>query len=731
MSYINEFPHGRMWDSDLRQILEMYNTVKGLPDSWETFSNQMHNDWNNLKQFVNTYFTNLDVQNEINRKIDALVADGTIDAMLKAEFRVYTTEINARMHTLETRMNTFTALPNESTTGDAELLDARIDYKGNEWANVGEHIRGVTGNIHPSNMYGITPTGNLIPYWCEKTLPLQFVYTTGDDKLNIVPHHSLNTYVVGVELGESYWFSTTKWWALTDENDNLIRGCGVNGTLLDRITIDDERVRKLYVSTDIATPMVAKKRTPNPNAKIAWYDPLTSGSVGGLQLDGNAVTMSHISAAKPLGNLIPYFSDMILKGTYCYGRPDYKVIMSKNDAYTCYRFPIDPTKVYYFSKVWSVAVTTKDDVVLSNIPDTTAGAIDSLDMREFPNAYYLYFSTANTNPYVSVDGVNIASNGYTLEGLSMGEDVEPIALTSLAYPIGKPLPLQFSSVMQNDDCYHTLYPPSKNIKMYDSHLDLTGDTAGLVSYTLGNYDKLGKSVGSGTFNINYKELAPKNMRGIVIGDSTVNSENITLRMLNTFTANGVTLELLGTRGTAPNLHEGRGGWTAKAYCTAEELAGYSNPFYNNGFDFSYYMQQQGYSNIDFVVIQLGINDLFTASISGIDAAYSTFISYINQMVESIRAYDDGIKVIINTIIPCNSNQDTIADIYGTNYPAWQTRYKYIRANAKLSTGVAGAIVCPIHYVIDGAVDIRDDVHPVYEGYGKIGEFLTHFLFANV
>ena len=53
------------------------------------------------------------------------------------ETRDLANDINA----LESRMNTFTSLPNGSTTGDAELADGRVDFTGKEWSNIGEHVR--------------------------------------------------------------------------------------------------------------------------------------------------------------------------------------------------------------------------------------------------------------------------------------------------------------------------------------------------------------------------------------------------------------------------------------------------------------------------------------------------------------------------------------------------------------------------------------------------------------
>ena len=48
---------------------------------------------------------------------------------------------------LSARMDSFTKLGEGSTTGDAELMDARVDCEGNIWKNAGGHIRGITEKI--------------------------------------------------------------------------------------------------------------------------------------------------------------------------------------------------------------------------------------------------------------------------------------------------------------------------------------------------------------------------------------------------------------------------------------------------------------------------------------------------------------------------------------------------------------------------------------------------------
>lgn len=113
MSYLTpaDFPHTRNVDSDLRYIVDMYFKLAPLPDAWAAYQklmnqqyadfikqvnddfieftdhvtseiNQLNMDWAAFKTYVENYLKNLDVQDEINNKLDELVADGTISELL-------------------------------------------------------------------------------------------------------------------------------------------------------------------------------------------------------------------------------------------------------------------------------------------------------------------------------------------------------------------------------------------------------------------------------------------------------------------------------------------------------------------------------------------------------------------------------------------------------------------------------------------------------------------------
>lgn len=69
-----------------------------------------------------------------------------------------------------------------------------------------------------------------------------------------------------------------------------------------------------------------------------------------------------------------------------------------------------------------------------------------------------------------------------------------------------------------------------------------------------------------------------------------------------------------------------------------------NPFYNTStekFDFSYYMTQQGYTDVDYVFINLGTNDLNRSPMTETD-----IMGYYDEMITSIKQYNSNIKICL-------------------------------------------------------------------------------------
>jgi len=101
-----------------------------------------------LETYMNNYFNNLDVQTEINNKLDTMANDGTLSAIVEPYLEAFTQNIDLQVETitqaisvLSARMDTFSHLSEGSTTGDAELADIRVGENGVTYNNAGDAVR--------------------------------------------------------------------------------------------------------------------------------------------------------------------------------------------------------------------------------------------------------------------------------------------------------------------------------------------------------------------------------------------------------------------------------------------------------------------------------------------------------------------------------------------------------------------------------------------------------------
>lgn len=253
---------------------------------------------------------------------------------------------------------------------------------------------------------------------------------------------------------------------------------------------------------------------------------------------------------------------------------------------------------------------------------------------------------------------------------------------------------------------------------------------------------------------------------INLGDSTTNSGTVIEKLNTNFSSDVMNVTTLGTRGTAPNNHEGRSGWKWNDYFTKEYIdytdgrGHVANPFYNPStqtFDAAYYFANSGISVPDFFIINMGVNDVFRfTSDTALNAGIDQFISYTDDAIASIKTAAPNTKICICCTIPPNHSQDA----FGKAYACGQTRNRCKRNNALLVNRIIeeydgreseNIYVIPIHTNLDTVYNmgmetlpvnarntdmtyqspIRNGcVHPEISGYWQIADVYTAFIKAH-
>ena len=143
MTFTDKYPYTDFHELNLDWFLEKFKEVTDKVTDLDTTVQQ-------FTDFVTNYFDNLDVQEEINRKLNVMAADGTLAALIQPLFNDYESRIdgiiedqNEQITILEGRVNNLATIDPGSitTTADAELVDIRVKIDGTTAASAGDAVR--------------------------------------------------------------------------------------------------------------------------------------------------------------------------------------------------------------------------------------------------------------------------------------------------------------------------------------------------------------------------------------------------------------------------------------------------------------------------------------------------------------------------------------------------------------------------------------------------------------
>lgn len=120
---------------------------------------ELQNLYVELKSYVDNYFDNLNIQSEINNKLDEMAINGTLTNLIKNYIdpinENFQNNITNQVNNLQQQINVnsgrideFTSLPEGSTEGNAELVDIRVGYNGVTYNNAGNSVRNQIINIY-------------------------------------------------------------------------------------------------------------------------------------------------------------------------------------------------------------------------------------------------------------------------------------------------------------------------------------------------------------------------------------------------------------------------------------------------------------------------------------------------------------------------------------------------------------------------------------------------------
>ena len=712
----------------LCKVTEYLNNVIYNQNQVQDLGTELVNGYNNLLDYVNNYFANLDVQEEINNKLDEMAQDGSLTNLIKnyidplinaqnTEISEFKTEVNANLGTMRNEINALESgspLVASSTTGMTDITRVYVNttdgnwyyYDGDSWEIGGVYQSVILGrnSVKDNQLYGnitddkrtigenivnlattIYENKKLTGYSAETYLPLladATNYTTmifnisdlenigdyfgislcNDDVTNVVVQYTENT---GASLlsrntirNDYYYDSDTNiYYLYLNESYTNVAICF--NSFDETITPVNKKAN--YVN-DLENIITLNKNNQKTNIKITNILDFATTIYLNKRLTGvNSTTKLPNTAYQPYNNVaIIKISDIPanLRGDIYYHLNNYSTSNQLIISYTENRTGLIATK----SSIQNEPTYDSNTKYYKIKPVMFTTQYMAISYYAKDEDYVLYSDLwAEGNPNYNIINAN--------------ENKTEIILPSTLYGVAnKDYMLYYNNVLKYGIANKFQLCSINNSNNYDNFAVINKSSLGssTLTYKIYKNDTYNGNVTKNfTFintNANAGDGTTKNV--MFIGDSLTDMGKYEQKLKDLFDNDVMSINMVGTRGTAPYKNEGRSGWRAYTYVNcangSDDLSTLSstNPFYNTTsetFDFSYYMANNNINDPDYVFICLGTNDLAR----GNHDTEADIVSYYDTMINSILDYDSNIKVVL-WLPPVHGTLNN-TNIINTNY----------------------------------------------------------------